>query len=158
MQRSGSWHCRRQAIKARLLQFCGRHAPQVIPAALVTLPLEQPAATEPGPTEDEIREDDLYPAQVDTEDRFAALECEHTEKLHEADQVEQQGLTLLRKAALLHAAITCDNRGDTFVGTELRELAESLDSDPTNEAPVAAVVDSPVLRLIAARPPAPGAA
>jgi hypothetical protein len=119
--------------------------------------VEQPAATEPGPTEDEIREDDLYPAQVDTEDRLATLECEHTAKVHEADQVEQQGLILLRKVVLLRAAITCDNRRDTFVATELRELAETLGSDPTDEALAGAVGDTPVLRLVAAGPSAPSA-
>jgi hypothetical protein len=135
-----------QGIKSRLLQCCRKHTPQVVRAAEVTEPAQQPASTEQAPPEDEIREDDLYPAPDDTEDRFAAWETEQNERLHEAEVFEQKGLILVRKAALLRAAIQCDNRGDTFVANELRELAQNLDADPSTDTVTGD--GAPILRLV----------
>jgi hypothetical protein len=122
-----------QAIKARLLQFCRKHTPRAEP-------------TVQAPTEEEIREDDLYPATDDTEERFAAWESEQKEKVHQAEQLEQQGLKLLSRAALLRAAIKCDNRGDSFVGSELRELADNVGNDFGIETTTSD--GTPILRLI----------
>jgi hypothetical protein len=142
-----------QGIKARLLRFCHKQQqPRAVLAAEVAPAAQEAEAAVSLPAEKELREDDLYPAQDDTEDRFAAWEAEQNEKLHEAERLEQKGLMLLSKSALLRAAITCDNRGDTFIANELRELAQNADA---NTSPHTATGDgTPILRLVGSDIPA----
>src|SRR5947209_6475045 len=90
-----------QAIKPTLLRLCRKQRlqptqpPQPVP--------QQPAPTEPTEDTTAIQEDDLYPAENAAEDRFAAWEADHDEKLHQAEMLEDKGLILFRKAALLRA-------------------------------------------------------
>jgi hypothetical protein len=133
-----------QAVKERLSSLCRRQTQ----LAQEAKPVDKASA------EEEIREDDLYPAFDDTEDRFAAWEAEQNEKLHEAETLEQQGLALLSKAALLRAAIKCDNRADTFVAGELRELADNVRSDATTTTPADTNGTGPILRLVGTEVPA----
>jgi hypothetical protein len=101
-------------IKAALLRACRMpQTPHVI----------QP--TEPAP---EIVTECTAAGADDTEDRFAAWEADRDEKLHEAEECELQGLRLLSRAALLHAALRCDDRGETFIADELREHAAAIGS------------------------------
>ena len=74
-------------------------------------------------------EETSYEESGDTEDTLAAWDTDRAERLHEAEQYEQQGLRLLAKAALLRVAIGCDGRGETFIAEELREHAQTLDSE-----------------------------
>ena len=103
-------------IKAVLLRACRRQVqPQVTPG------------TEPVP---EIGAESAGSETDDTDDRFAAWESVRDERLHEAEECERQGLRLLSRAALLHAAVRSDDRGETFIADELREHAEALGKDP----------------------------
>lgn len=85
-----------------------------------------------------------YAEPDDTEEKFAAWEAERSEKLRQAADLEQQGLRLIASATLLRASIKCEDRGETFIAAELRELAD--DNQPG--APIEAVAyDRPILRI-----------
>jgi hypothetical protein len=108
-------------LKAALLRACRKQATaQVI------------QSTEPAP--EIVAECTVAGPDDDTEDRFAAWESDRDEKLHEAEECELQGLRLLSRAALLHAALRCDDRGETFVAEELREHAAAIGSESDTTA------------------------
>jgi hypothetical protein len=103
-------------IKAALLRACGKQVPSQVMQS-----------TEPAP--EIVTECIVAGAEDETEDRFAAWEVDRDEKLHEAEEYELQGLRLLSRAALLHAAVRCDDRGETFLAEELREHATTIGSE-----------------------------
>jgi hypothetical protein len=108
-------------IKAALLRACGKQATaQVIQSA--------------EPASEIVTECTVAGTDEDTEDRFAAWEADRDQKLHEAEECELQGLRLLSRAALLHAALRCDDRGETFVADELREHAAAIGREPDTTA------------------------
>jgi hypothetical protein len=89
----------------------------------------------------------LYAEPDDTEDKFAAWENERNDKLRQAADLEQQGVHLLAQAALLRASMKCEDRGESFMAEELRELAD----DNTPCAPSDTVAyDRPILRIAVA--------
>jgi hypothetical protein len=90
--------------------------------SLATVPAQLASPVEEQPTDDEH-----YTA--DAEDTFAAWDVQRAEKLHEAQDCEQQGLRLLAKATLLRVAIQCDDRGETLHAQELRERAQLLNTE-----------------------------
>ena len=104
------------SIKAALLRACRKQSPpQVI------------QFSEPAP--EIVTESTVAGTEDDTEDRFAAWESVREERQHEAEECERQGLRLLSRAALLHAALRCDDRGETFIAEELREHATVIGSE-----------------------------
>ncbi len=115
------------SIKAGLLKIIFRHQP-------TTEQTDSSSSTDVS----------LYAEPDDTEEKFAAWEAERSEKLRHAADLEQQGVRLLSQAALLRASIKCEDRGETFIAEELRELA---DDNPPG-APIDAVAyDRPILRI-----------
>ena len=108
-------------LKAALLRACGKQPPQPIQQ-------REPVAESP-PT------DELYVAEDDPEETFAEWEAARNEMLHQVQDYEQRGLRLLSKAALLRAALKCDDRGETFVAEEIREQAEAIGSQSITEVP-----------------------
>ncbi len=116
------------SIKAGLCSIIFRHRPNT----------EQTEASSSSTDESPYAEPD------DTEEKFAAWEAERSEKLLHATDLEQQGVRLLSQAALLRASIKCEDRGETFIAEELRELAD----DNQQGAPVEAIAyDRPILRI-----------
>jgi hypothetical protein len=77
----------------------------------------------------------VYVEEENPEEAFAAWEADRNEKLYVIQDNEQQGLNLLCKAALLRAALRCDDRGETFIAAELREQAEVMGSKSITEVP-----------------------
>jgi hypothetical protein len=108
-------------IKAALLRACGKQPQQSIQQR------EPVTGTPPI--------DELYVEVDDPEESFAAWDAARNERLHQVQQYEQQGLSLLSKAALLRAAILCDDRGETFLAEEIREQAEAIGSRSFTEVP-----------------------
>jgi hypothetical protein len=112
-----------RVIRDALLRLCRRQPQPIEPIE----PIEPAAVTTP--------EAAVYVEEEDTEAPFAAWEAERNEKLYQVQDYEQQGLNLLGKAALLRAAIRCDDRGETFIAEELREQAKGIGSRSITEIP-----------------------
>ena len=108
-------------IKAALLRACGKQPTQ---------PIQQRE-----PVADATPTDELYVAENDPEEAFAEWEAARNEMLHRIQDHEQRGLELLGKAALLRAALKCDDRGETFLAEEIREQAEAIGSQSITEVP-----------------------
>ena len=122
-------------IKAALLRACGKQPPQ---------PIQRPElAADTAPTEE------LYVDENDSEETFAEWEADRNEKLHQVQDYEQRGLDLLAKAALLRAALRCDDRGETFIAEEIREQAEAIGSQSITVVP-SDTLESPVVDVVAA--------
>jgi hypothetical protein len=131
---------------------------RVVRDALLRLCRKQPPTIQPiEPTADTVPEAAIYVEEDDAEETFAAWEADRNEKLYQVQDCEQQGLNLLSKAALLRAAVKCDDRGETFIAEELREQAEAIGSKCITEVP-SDTWDRPVLRVVAANdvPAQPG--
>ena len=108
-------------IKAALLRTCGKQPPQ---------PIQRPELAA-----DTASMDALYVDESDSEETFAEWEADRNEKLHQVQDYEQRGLDLLAKAALLRAALRCDDRGETFIAEEIREQAEAIGGTSITEVP-----------------------
>jgi hypothetical protein len=100
------------------------------------------------PTVETAPEVEICVAEDDTEERFAAWEDSRAEKLQQAESHEQQGLRLLEKAALLRAAVHCDDRGETFIAQELRDQADGIGSESFTDVPADTISESPRLRIV----------
>jgi hypothetical protein len=122
-------------IKAALLRACGKQPPQSI---------QRPeAVADTAPT------DALYVDEDDPEETFAEWEAARNEMLHQVQDYEQRGLDLLAKAALLRAALKCDDRGESFIAEEIREQAEAIGGTSITEVP-SDTWDGPILDIVAA--------
>jgi hypothetical protein len=77
----------------------------------------------------------------DTEERFAAWEAARGEILDQAEGYEQEGVRLLARAALLRTSVKCDDRGESFIASELREHADDVSLRDASSA-------RPQLRLV----------
>jgi hypothetical protein len=123
-------------IKAALLRLV------FVPPAPQPTPLAEPESSPPTPMSEEIET-----AEPSPDEKFAAWEAERAEKLDQASTYEQQGLRLLARAALLRASVKCDDRGETFIAEELRELADDAPATP----PISDTAwERPTLRIVAA--------
>jgi hypothetical protein len=125
-------------IKAALLRACRQPAPPII---------AQPESAAAADTA-LAAESDTDTAYEDAEDQLVAWETERASRLDQVESYEQQGRQLLAKAALLRAALTCEDRGETFIAEELREHAETLGRESTTEAVADTVSDCPTLEII----------
>ena len=92
----------------------------------------------------------IYADEADAEEKFAAWEMERSEKLRKATEHEQHGLRFLAQAALLRASVKCEDRGESFIAEELRELAADT---PLPEPVPATAWDRPALRIFGADEP-----
>ena len=132
-----------RAIQSAMQRFLIFANLNVVRQALLRLCRKPKVQTiKPEPTIDVAAESD------DTEEKFAAWETDRDEKLHQAETLEQQGLHLLAKAALLYTAIKCDDRGETFIAEELREHVDTIGREPATEVSDDTICDEPTLRLI----------
>jgi hypothetical protein len=123
-------------LKAALLRLV------FVPPAPQPMPQAEPECSASTPMPEEACTDEPSP-----DEKFAAWEAERAAKLDQASTYEQKGLRLLARAALLRASVKCDDRGETFIAEELRELAD--DTPPTQPNSEAAW-ERPVLRIVAA--------
>jgi hypothetical protein len=101
------------AIKDALLRVCRKRTPAVIQ------PSEPVVETPP-------QDDEMYAEDDDVDERFAAWEEARSETLQQANDCERQALRLLSRAALLRAAVQCDDHGETFLAGELRAHANDV--------------------------------
>jgi hypothetical protein len=122
-------------IKNALLCICRKQPSQPIQ--------QREAVTDIGPT------GGLYAIDDDPEETFADWEADRNEKLYQVQEYEQRGLDLLGKAALLRAALKCDDRGETFIAEEIREQAEAIGSKSITEVP-SDTRECPILHAVAA--------
>jgi hypothetical protein len=122
-------------LKAALLRACGKQPPQ---------PIQQRE-----PVSDTSPADALYVEVDDPEETFAEWEAARNEMLHQVQDYERRGLDLLSKAALLRAALKCDDRGELFIAEEIREQAEAIGSQSITEVP-SDTWESPVVDVAAA--------
>jgi hypothetical protein len=92
---------------------------------------------------------ELYATDDDPEETFADWEADRNEKLYQVQEYEQRGLDLLGKAALLRAALKCDDRGETFIAEEIREQAEAMGGKSITEV-TSDTGERPILHVVAA--------
>ena len=123
-------------IKDALLRVCRKQPAQPIQNG-------EPVADAP-PTEE------LYVAEDNPEEAFAEWEAARNQMLHQVQDYEQRGLDLLSKAALLRAALRCDDRGETFIAEEIREQAEAIGGTSITEVP-SDTWDGPIRDAVAAQ-------
>jgi hypothetical protein len=128
-------------VLGALLRLYRHYGPQRIEPTEPTMPPEPCAPLTA--TEDDT---EVYAEEADPEEAFREWEAQRNERLVRIQDLEQQGLVLLGKAALLRAAVKCDDRGEGFFADELRDQADKIDASTLNEVPACAG-EGPMLRL-----------
>src|SRR5579859_5174862 len=113
------------AMRKAVQRFIALLTVQHVKAGLLKIIYRQPQpSADDSEGSDKPVDEAPYAEPDDAEEKFAAWEDERNDKLRHATDLEQQGVRLLAQAALLRAAIKCEDRGETFIAQELRELAD----------------------------------